>query len=184
MLSSRVVYAEKPRSKVTRTVEDRKHLRSLNYRRFLEGQERELDLTRTPSNSLCIRGLVERDEGLVNRVKSAIGVEPLGVSAYPGGVCILLESRSDLGGQGLQQIQKSLQANEVIIVSRDGVRGTLCSLESPGFREYPALLLDIEPERGVGVFKTKYEGEVSRVFFGRIKLSDDYREVSRGRILV
>ena len=179
-LPANVAYAEKPSVRFTRSTEDRKSLRSANYRRFLEGVERSISLEEVPSNSMCL-GHEEAPDSIREKVESVLG-SVLRVSSYPGGVCVVLESKSV--GHAIQSLQKALQGLEVLVVSLETVKGTLSSLEGPDGKEYPAMLVNLDPESMTAVFRTRYTGEVRRITFGRVRLSEDYREISRGRIFV
>ena len=181
-LPANVAYAEGPRVRLIRSTEDRKNLRSANYKRFLEGIVREISLEKTPSNSVCL-GQEEAPGTIREKVESVLG-RVLRVSVYPGGLCVFLESRNKATGQSIQALQKVFQGLEVLVVSLDTAKGTLCSLEGLGGKEYPAMLVDLDPGSMIGTFKTRYTGEVKRVTFGRIRLGNDYREVGRGRIFL
>jgi polynucleotide 5'-kinase involved in rRNA processing len=173
-----------PQVLAARSVDDRRELRRENYRRFLEGEERVIDLTRVRIQGGCIGAPPYENEGLKAAIEGQTGYKVKLMSRYPGGICVVLDAPGQVDGQLVKSLQKRVGGGEVIIVTTGTMKGVLSALTGPDGNDYPALLVDVDLDSMKATFKTRYMGEVRKVTFGRIRLDEEYREEARGRIWV
>jgi len=185
-MPGRVLYARSPREKAVRTPEDRRSLRSANYRRFLENApERVVDLSDVEVYGSCVFASRRvADERIVAELSSVLAVEVVYVGSFPGGYCVVVDSEEPIDLQALRGIQKRLQG-DLIVVHTGGFRGVLAGVSDGGPNEWPAVVEWVDIEAGRLALRTKYPGAVRRVVFGRIRLVDGYQEASgRKRIWI
>jgi len=181
MMPGRVYYARSPREKAVRSVEDRRNLRSANYRRFLEGaQEKVVDVSRVEVYGSCVFSSRRvADERLIADLSSTLAVEVVYVGSFPGGYCVVVDSEEPVDLQSLRGLQKRLQG-DLIVVHTGGFRGVLVGVSGGDANEWPGMVEWVDLEKGLVGLRTGYSGEVRRVVFGRIRLVDGYQE-SAGR---
>ncbi|MCE4600265.1 MAG: hypothetical protein F7C38_01690 [Desulfurococcales archaeon] len=178
-----VYYARSPVVRVSRDASDRRNLRSMNYRRFLEGGfTREIDLRGVSVFGSCLFSSQPfGGDGIKSRLESTLGKTVEYIGRYPGGYCLVV----DTGEESLGAISKAVQrelSGDVIILDKFGFKGVLVGL-SDGTGDYPAVVEDVDLDRRVIRVKTRYRGDVEAVFFGRIRL-EGYREVPKRRIWI
>ncbi len=184
IVDAETVYLRSPRVLAARSSEDRRELRRENYRRFLEGDVRAIDLGGVKVQGSCVGLPPYGDEQLKSSIESHLDAKVLHIARYPGGFCIVVDSEGQgVEGHVLRALQKKV-GSEVIIINRSTMTRVLSSLTDPEGNEHPALLIDIDFDSMTGYFKTKYDGKVKRVVFGRIRLDEEYGEEARGRIWV
>jgi len=184
-VDAEVRYVRSPSVLASRSPEDRRRLRTENYRRFLEGGERRVKLSEVKVQGSCLGAPPLGDERLKSLIESATGWRVVRLTKFPGGVCAVLDAEEEVVDQSvLKGLHKRLQGVELLLVTTGGMRRVLAALAGPDGSEHPALLLDVDPETLEARFATRYQGPVRRVIFGRMKLDEDYREVGRGRIWV
>lgn len=182
-LRTRVYEAPTPVVKAVRNRGDRRRLRSENYRRFLEGIVREINLYEVSVRGSCLfAGEPIKDPAVLSEATRVLGAEAVMAARIPGGLCIALDSEDPPEPQAVRSLQKRLDMSEILVVYRGGFQGVLSALTGPDGSDYPALLVDIDLKSGLAKFKTRYQGEVIAVSFSRIRLSEDYTEEARGRI--
>ncbi|MCE4603488.1 MAG: hypothetical protein F7B20_00790 [Aeropyrum sp.] len=179
-----VYYVRSPGVQAVRSVEDRRRLRRENYGRFLEGGMRSISLREVKVQGACIGGSPFMDERVKGAIESQLGYSVKMMTRYPGGVCVFLDSERHVEPHEIKGGLRRMVGGELIVVSKGSVRGVLAALVSSDGDEHPAVLEDLDLDSMTAVFKTKYEGGVVKVIFGRVKLSGDYYEEVRGRILV
>ena len=184
VVDAEVAFVRSPQVLAARSVEDRRELRSENYRRFLEGEERVIDLTKVKVQGGCLGMPPYENESIKAAVESQTGYKVKFMSKYPGGICIALDAPGAIDSQVIKSIQKRAGENEVIVVTRGTMKGVVSALTGPDGNDYPALLVDIDLDSLKATFKTKYMGEVKKVYFGRVRIDEEYREEARGRIWV
>ncbi len=179
----RVYYARSPVVKVSRDAVDRGNLRSMNYRRFLEGGlSREIDLGGVSVFGSCLFSSQPfGGNGIKSRLESVLGRAVEYIGRYPGGYCIVVETGEESLGVISKAVQREL-SGDVIILDKFGFKGVLVGL-SDGASDHPAVVEDVDLDRRVIRVKTRYRGDVEAVFFGRIRL-EGYREVPRRRIWI
>ena len=174
-----------PGVKAARDRGDRRALRAENYRRFLEGARVEVDLRRVAVRGSCaLSGVPAADPTLRREATHALGVEPLAVVPYPGGVCVVLDTSSPPDPQALRGLARRLGVREALAVHTGAMRGVLSALTDRRGREYPALLVEVDPREWRAVFSTCCEVEPVAVSFSRLRLSSDYTEAARGRFWI
>lgn len=172
----------RPMVQAVRSPEDRRRLRQDNYRRFIEGDIVEVDLNKVAVQGSCLSGY-EAKNLLAHITPELEDARVINVIKYPGGICIYIESDKSLPPQTLKELQKKI-GGEVIVVSEESAIGTLAALRDEKDFDCPAVLVGIDLESRKAKFKTKCRGPFKLVSFSRVKLSEDYRELSRGRILL
>ncbi len=172
----------RPMVQAVRNSEDRRKLRQANYKRFLEGEIIEVDLGKVAVQGSCLSGC-EVEELLTDIVSELRDIEVMNVMKYPGGICIYVKGDKSPPQQALKELQKKA-GGEVIIVSEESAAGTLAALRDERGFDCPAILASIDLKSRKARFKTKCRGPFKLVSFSRIKLGEDYRELSRGRILL
>ncbi len=184
-VDAEVRYVRSPEVLASRGPEERRRLRTENYKRFLDGPVRVLKLSEVKVQGSCLGAPPLGDERVKNAIESATGLRVLRLTRFPGGVCAVLDAEEEVVDQAvLKGVHKRLQGMEVLLVTRGGMRRVLAALAGPDGTEHPALLLEVDPETLEARFATRYQGPVTRVVFGRMKLDEGYREVGRGRIWV
>ncbi|BAA80650.2 conserved hypothetical protein [Aeropyrum pernix K1] len=183
-LESNVYYVRSPSVQAVRGVDERRRLRSENYIRFLEGGTREVSLKSVKIQGACIGGAPFEDERLKASIESQIGSPVKLMTRYPGGVCIIVDSERQVEPHEIKGAVRKLAGGEVLVVSRGSMKGVLAALVDADGVEHPALLVDVDLDTMTATFKTRFQGEVRKVIFGRVKLGEEYHEEIRGRILV
>jgi len=180
----RVYKLVKPMVQATRSVEDRRRLRQENYRRFIEGGLVEVDLRATPVYGACISG--QRAGGkVVEIVEKTLGGEVVEtVTEYPGGICVYVKDQDQVLQQALKELQRRLQGLEIMVIPISTAKMILSALRDEKGFDCPALLVELDVESGKAKFKTKCKGPFKAVLASRVRLSEDYREVARGRIWI
>ncbi len=170
-LKSPVVYAERD----TRT---RRALRQENYKRFLEeGGVREFDLKVTPISNACLLSSEEGEEVKVEGMKALI-------YKYPGGVCALFDSEEPPPSHSMKTIASRFGVKEVILLYTGGFKGVLISLVDPDGWDHPGVIEQINiVERRVSV-RTTYLGPVKLILSGRIRLTEEFEDMSVRRIWI
>jgi len=181
----RVYYARSPRVYAERSREDRRELRSLNYRRFLEEAGTvEVDLSRVEVYGSCIVSSTPvGDRSLYSEIAGYLAVEVLYVGRYPGGYCIVVDSEEPVEVNAAKSLQKRL-SGDVIIVHTGGFRGVLAAVAGDDGSDRPAVLESLDVETLKATLRTRYTGPIRRVTFGRLRLGEDYTETGRRRIWV
>jgi len=184
LLPVRVHKLTRPMVQATRGAEDRKRLRQENYRRFLEGDLVEVDLTRIPVYGACISGY--KAEGkLVKLIEETLGEDVVEmVTRYPGGVCVYVKDQNPALQQAVRELQKKLQGLELMIIPLSTAKMILSALRDERGHDCPALLVDVDIESGKALFKTRCKGPFKAVLVSRVRLTEDYREAARGRIWI
>ncbi len=182
-VSAEVYKAESPVRQATRNTSDRRMLRSENYRRFLDGEERDIDLREVRVQAPCIAGDPIDDSPMRGEVESLVKGEIHSIREIPGGICIVLK-RGAADIQAAKLVQKKLQVGDVIIVSLEQVRGLLAALRDRESNDHPALVENVDLDAMRITVRTRYKGPVERVLFGRIRLNQDYLEDARGRLFI
>jgi len=158
----------------------RRALRAENYRRFLEpGVIRELYAEDTPVVNACIplEGVEEPEH-----VEKVGGSRILGVSRYPGGACVLLDTAEPPPPEVSREIASKLGVKEAIVLYTGGMRNILAALTDPEGWDHPALILDIDFQKGRISVKTRYEGPVAALMVGRLRLDEEYYDLPLRRI--
>ncbi|GBF09783.1 conserved hypothetical protein, partial [Aeropyrum pernix] len=183
-LESNVYYVRSPSVQAVRGVDERRRLRSENYIRFLEGGTREVSLKSVKIQGACIGGTPFEDERLKASIESQIGSPVKLITRYPGGVCIIVDSERQVEPHEIKGAARKLAGGEVLVVSTGSMKGVLAALVDADGVEHPALLVDVDLDTMTATFKTRFQGEVRKVIFGRVKLGEEYHEEIRGRILV
>ncbi len=166
-------------------VEERDHslrraLRAENYRRFLEpGMIREFFATDTPVVNACmpLEGIEESEH-----VEKVEGSRILGVSRYPGGACVLLDNDEPPPPEVSREIAGKLGVKEAIVLYTGGMRNILASLTDLEGWDHPALILNIDFQKGRITVKTRYEGPVASLTVGRLRLDEEYYDLPVRRI--
>jgi len=180
----RIFYAGSPAVVAERSREDRRSLRSDNYRRFLEGASSvEVKLSSVDVQGSCVAASDwVNDEKVYSEAEAVLGARVVYVGRFPGGYCIVVDSPDPVDLERVKELGRRL-GGEAIVVYTGGFRGVLAAV-SGGGSDYPALLESLDVSRGKAVLSTRYQGPIRRVAFGRVRLGDDYREVGRRRIWV
>lgn len=182
LFPGRVHRLVRPMVQALRDIEDRRRLRQDNYRRFIEGNLVEVDLDKTPIYGSCLSGLKagDRMEGLV---KDTLGEDVVEiVLEYPGGLCVYLREVNQEVQQSLKELQRKLQGLELIVIPLDTATMILSALRDERGFDCPAVLVNLDLNNGRALFKTRCKGPFKAVLLSRVRLSEDYREVARGRI--
>ncbi len=174
-----------PKVKAERSRSDRRILRMENYRRFLSAVEVEVDLSKVAVRGSCaLSGPEVSDDRVRREVIHNLGVEPVRIARYPGGLCIAVDSRDPPDQQAVRALQKRLGSNEVLIVHTGGFQGVLSALTTRDGNDYPALTKEVDLTEMKAVFTTCCNVEPVAVSFSRLRLGEDYSEVGRGRIWI
>jgi len=182
-LEAPVYYLPSPEVKIVRGVGERRLLRKENYRRFLEGFEREIDLEKVTVKGSCLfNGIFREDGGLKKTVLETLGSKVLAISEMPGFLCIAIESKEPPDQQNIRNLQKKVN-KDVIVIHTGGTIRILSSLRDPEGFDHPALLTELDISEKKAIFRTKYDGEVREVIFSRIRLNESFEEI-RGRIWI
>ncbi len=174
-----------PSVKAERDREARRELRSQNYARFLRGGEVEVDLRKAAVQGSCLfSGEPLSDPQVLKEAESVLGHPVVAALRYPGGLCVAVDSPEQPDQGRIRQLQRRI-GGEVLVVYTGGFRGILSALTDRDGVDWPAMLLDVDLETGKAVFRTRHEGPVERVSFGRIKLDPErLTEEVRGRVLI
>lgn len=173
----------RPMVQALRSPEDRRRIRQDNYRRFLEGDIIEINLDDIAVQGACISGKpVSRS--VEEFISELLGTTLLEVLEYPGGLCLYLNEEKSIQPQSLKELQKRVQGKEILTIVIEPEMRILAALRDINNYDCPALLLNVDLEKRKAVFQTKCRGPFKTVFFSRIKLTRDYREASRGRIVI
>lgn len=184
LFPGRVHRLVRPMVQAVRDVGDRRRLRQENYRRFLEGNLVEIDLDKTPVYGSCLSGY-KAERRLENLVRGILGEDVVEtVSEYPGGLCVYLKEVNQEVQQSLKELQKKLQGLELIVIPLDTATMILSALRDERGFDCPALLVNIDLNSRRAWFKTTCKGPFKAVLLSRVRLSEDYREVARGRIWI
>ena len=184
VVDAEVAYVRSPQVLAARSVEERRELRRDNYRRFLDGEERVIDLTKVKVQGGCIGSPPYDNESVKAMIESQTGYKVKYMAKYPGGLCVALDAPGYVDHQSLKPVQKKVGEGELIVVTRGTMKGVLSALTGPDGNDYPALLIELDLDTLKATFRTRYMGEVRKVYFGRIRIDEDYREEARGRIWV
>ncbi len=179
----RILFLESPKNVVVRSIDTRRRLRQENYKRYLEGGvERVFPLDRVKLVNACIPSAFSSP--LEEDVPSAGGKRVLLAGYYPGGLCVLLDT-DELPEPSLsRRLAEELGVQEVMVLTRGGLRGVLVGLMDPEGWDHPGLLVDIDLESGLVRVKTKYEGVVRGIWVSRIRLSESYSDVMPRRVWI
>jgi polynucleotide 5'-hydroxyl-kinase GRC3/NOL9 len=182
---ARVYSLPSPNVKAERDRSDRRMLRAENYRRFLEGVEVEVDLTRVRVRGSCsLGGEPLKDDSVAREVVHNLGVEALLIAKYPGGMCIVVDSQSPPDPQALRNLQRRLGQHEILVVHTGGFQGVLSALTDRNGNDYPAILKTLDLKARRAVFSTCCKVEPIAVSFSRLRLGEDFTEIARGRVWV
>lgn len=181
-----IVYSlPSPNVKAERDRSDRRMLRAENYRRFLEGVEVEVDLTKVRVRGSCsLGGETIRDDDVAREAAHSLGVEALLITRYPGGLCVVVDSQSPPDPQAVRALQRQLSQHELLVVHTGGFQGVLSALTDRDGNDYPAILKMLDLRERKAVFSTCCKVEPVAVSFSRIRLGEDFTEIARGRVWV
>ena len=170
-----VICAPRPRIVRERSRADRKVLRRHQYLRFFDGARRRcISLKQVAVIGSCIASGSEEDLSIIpDDVRRTI--HPMKLVVHDDAVIILCkrEPRSDIVDR-----LRSILGKEVFIVTPSTYKGLLCSLAKDD-NHYPAILESIDFEKQEACFLTCYHGEVDEVIFGRVKITEEWEEVTR-----
>ena len=189
-VGAKVYHLRSPQVQAIRDVDDRRKLRALNYKRFIEGDVVEVDLTKVPVQGGCLASSIPLDDKELKKiVSSTIGKEVVSAAKYPGGLCILVDSDKPVEQQAVKAIQKALQkkfhdVEEVIVTYTGGLKGVLAALTDSNGVDHPAKLLEFDASTMTAKFETRYKGPITRVIFSKIRLDEDFTEAGKRRIWI
>ena len=181
----RAYYARSPRVVAERDREDRRSLRSENYRRFLSNAPaRRIEASSVEVQGSCVFSS-ERvtDSSLYSEVSSYLALQVPYIGRFPGGYCIVVDSDQPVEPNSIRGLQKRLQG-DVIVVHTGGFQGVLAGVSGPEGWDYPAVVEGVDLDSWTVTLRTPYEGEVRRIIFGRLRLEEDYTETPKRRIWI
>lgn len=161
--------------------EERKSLREAGYFRFLKNSK-----IRTFKNiplMYCYTfSGVPLPEEILNRISEILGVTVIYGEISPEHLLVLVEEDVTGLSEKVKSLKKTFNVGIVRILERGTESGFLVGLLNDGVRcAGIGLLENIDYRSHVVKVRTPYEGDVAVIAVGRIKLSEDGREVCKFR---
>ncbi|MCC6010811.1 MAG: GTPase [Desulfurococcaceae archaeon] len=160
---------ETPTSRKTRSREERRQLRSIRYREFLE----KAPLVKLQLNSVLVEGfpLLQGGEINVSTISSLIEGKVEYASWLPG----ILYIYGDVKSYSSDELRK-LGFEKVKVYSDGFERGIYCSVTDESENDYPCIIEKIDFEKREVLVRTKHNYGVRVLKASRIKLREDYTE--------
>ena len=170
-----VLCAPRPKIVRERSRSDRKMLRKHQYLRFFESARRVcIDLDSVALIGSCIASGIESNlDAIPEELRRSIQA----IKVFEHDDIVVVIGRREPRADVIERL-RSLLNREVYIVTPNVYRGLLCSLVKDD-RHYPAILDDIDFEKRRACFITSYQGEVDEVIFGRIRITEEWEEITR-----
>ncbi|MFZ8783037.1 MAG: Clp1/GlmU family protein [Desulfurococcaceae archaeon] len=168
-LGLRVYEISAPVYRKTRSREERRQIRSLKYREFLE----KAPLVKLPLDSTLVEGLpllqgVELD---LSAVAKFVEGKILYASRLPGTLYIY----GSVKNYNADEL-KNLGFDRVKIYVENFEKNLYCAVTDSNGNYYPCVLVKIDFEKREIVLKTNYTGSIRAVKLSKIKLKEDYTE--------
>jgi len=176
----RVLRVSSPRAARRVPFEERRSLRESGYFRFLRGSKIRVlrDVPLMYSYSLSGSPL---PEGAVAMISEVLEAPVVYAEASPEHLVVVVDGEVRCRGGKVEALRELLSFGGVVRILRRGFeRGLLVGLLSDGVRCAAIGLLEAIDyrERAIKV-RTAYEGEVAAVALGRVRLSEDGRELEK-----
>lgn len=173
---SEILVLRSPQGVRTRSREERRILRSQAYRKAFEGSTmRSFKLGEVLVVGSCVLSgtPVPREE--LSQLSEMLSTRVIYASMLENTIYALVES-----GKESDKPLRLRDGREVIVIPRGGEKGLLCSLVSRGGDEYPCIVDSIDLDNMAVNVVTKYQGDVSAIIMGRIRLDEGYEDSWRG----
>ncbi len=174
--SPEILILRSPQGVKTRSREERRMLRTQAYRKAFEGSMvRSFKIGEVLIEGSCLLtgSPIAREE--LSQISEALSAKVIYASMLENTIYALVES-----GRESDRILRLRDGREVIAIPRGGEKGLLCSLVSRGGNEYPCIVDSIDLDSMVISVVTKYQGDVSSIVIGRIRLDEGYEDIWRG----
>jgi len=168
-LGVRVYEIGTPVSRKTRSREERRQLRSLRYREFLE----KAPLVRVQIDSVLVEGfpLLQSPEIDVSTISKLIEGRIVYASRLPSTLYIYGNVKSynseELRGLGYEKVKIYAEGFE---------RNLYCAITDESGNEYPCVIWKIDFEKREILLKTTCTGNIKALKISRIRLKEDYTE--------
>lgn len=171
-----IVVLRSPQGVRTRSREERRALRSQAYRKAFEGSSlRSIDMGSILITGSCLLSGKPLSEKELSEISEALGLKALYGSSMEGVVYILAEN-----GRESERPIKLRDGREAIVIPKGGEKGLLCSLVTKTGEEYPCIVDSIDlTSMKINVI-TRYQGEVSALVIGRIRVDESFEDSWRG----
>lgn len=158
-----------PIHRKVRSREERRLLRSLRYRSYLE----EAPLVKLSMNKVVVTGLplLQGSELDVELLSKFVEGKVLYASSLPGALYIY----GSVKNYNADELKK-LGFEKVKVYQQGFEKSLYCAVEAPGGIDYPCVVEKLDFASREVLVKTKYIGEVSLLKISRIKLSENFLE--------
>ncbi|MCC6040705.1 MAG: GTPase [Desulfurococcaceae archaeon] len=160
---------ETPASRKTRSREERRQLRSIRYREFLE----KAPLLRLKLDGVLVDGfpLLQGKEVNVSTISNFIEGRVEYASLFPG----VLYIYGNVKSYSSEELKK-LGFEKVKVYMSGFERGIYCSVTDDSGNDHPCIIEKIDFEKGEVLVRTMYTSTVRFLKVSRIRLREDYTE--------
>lgn len=168
-LGSELYAIKPPVYRKVRTREERRLLRSLKYRDYLEGAPPiKLKLDDIVVSGLALLQGVEVD---LSNVSSFVEGKPIYASQLPGTLYVY----GVVKGYNAEELKK-LGFDRVRVYPPGFERGLYCAVEGPSGFDFPCVIEKVDFETREVVIRTRYANKVEVLKISRIKLTEEFTE--------
>ncbi len=174
-----VVHLPSPQIRRIRDRDDRRTLRSEAYRRYLTPQrQRVLDLTKLVIQGSCFFSGMQLPEDKVRELNSLLGKEVI-IAASETHDTLYAIVKQPLPPEHVRKLTEAI-GKQVYTLDIDLVRGALVALLDENMEEKAiGIVRVIDLSHSRITIDTPYEGPVTGIVFGNIRLTDELTEMGR-----
>ena len=172
-----IEYLESPKVVKARSREERKALRTMGYKKVLDGSTvRTIDLDSIIVVGSCLLSGDRIDSDECSKLSSYLGARVIYASEHYDSVYVYVEN-----GIKPADLQNKMWRNKnIFIISKDSEKGLLCSVIDEEFNEIAPCIIDgIDFGSNTMKIITKYQGDIAGIIISRIKLTSEFEEEGR-----
>ncbi|HWQ17885.1 MAG TPA: Clp1/GlmU family protein [Sulfolobales archaeon] len=171
-----IVVLRSPQGVRVRSREERRVLRSQAYKKAFEGSvQRSFSIGEVIITGSCLFSGNPVSGEELSQLSEALSVKVLYASILENTIYALTE-----GGRESDKPLRLRDGREVVVIPKGSEKGLLCSLVSRTREEFPCIVDSIDTESLRINVVTRYQGDVSAIIIGRIKLDESYEDSWRG----
>ncbi|HDI02409.1 MAG TPA: hypothetical protein ENF93_02055 [Ignisphaera sp.] len=168
-----------PRPKIVRERDrlDRKYLRRQHYQMYFTNAKKVcVDLDKISILGSCLfSGSFESplNERIADIIKESSAI----ASCHDDAIIVLLEKSN---AEIVTKIREAFPDKELYIIHKDNVKGLLAAILDKNLEEKaPAIIEDIDIINRRICLLTEYSNDINGIYIGRIRLTDEWEEISR-----
>lgn len=172
VLGTRVHVLRPPPIVKSRSRDERRWLRSEQYKKFLE----EASVKKYPLDNIVVIGnpLFEGEEVDVNSIESIVGTKVYYASLLPDSLNIVIQHGNKIAS--IDRIKEAIGVPRVRFYTVGFEKGVYVSLSKKELREYPGVVENIDYNTKTISVKTVFNDVPHIIKFSRMKITKDYVE--------